>query len=79
MTNNLLKPISGDYLTKTLTAGKLVTTCLIDGTKLTNGVNYDISARMDSPRNPKVSPPNVRVDINGNYRTDINGNYRQVI
>jgi len=79
LTNNLLKPISGDYLTKTLTAGKLVTTCLIDGTKLTNGVNYDISARMDSPRNPKVSPPNVRVDINGNYRTDINGNYRQVI
>ena len=79
LTNNLLKPISGNFLTKTLTAGKLVTTCLIDGTKLQAGTNYDISARIDSPSNPKVSPPSVRVDNDGNYLVDELGNYRRVI
>lgn len=79
LTNNLLKPISGNYLTKTLTAGKLVTTCYIDGTKLANGVNYDISARIDSPFNPKVRQPDIRVSNTGDYRVDESGNYREVI
>lgn len=78
LTNNLLKPISGNYLTKTLTAGKLVTTCLIDGTKLTNGVNYDISARMDSHRNPK---PRLRTKTlsDGTIKTLNNGLHKSLI
>ena len=78
LTNNLLKPISGDYLTKSLVAGKFVTTCYIDGTKLANGVNYDISARMDSPRNPK---PRLRTKTlsDGIIKTLNNGTHKSLI
>jgi hypothetical protein len=78
LTNNLLKPITGSYLTKTLTAGKLVTTCYIDGTKLASGVNYDISARIDSPYNPK---PRLRTKTlsDGTIKTLNNGTHKSLI
>jgi hypothetical protein len=53
LTTNLLKPISGNYLTLSLVGGNFVTTCLIDGTKTHVGVNYDLSGEMASPTAPR--------------------------
>jgi hypothetical protein len=50
ISGNLLKPVAGETLLKvTVTPGSntVVTECLIDHTRLTIGVNYKISARLD--------------------------------
>ena len=53
LTLNYLKPITGSYLTTALVAGNLVTTCLIDGSKIQSGVSYNISGEIASPPRPK--------------------------
>jgi len=55
LTNNLLKGITTDYLDMSLVLGEIVTECLIDGSKIQNGVNYNLSGRIESPDRPKGS------------------------
>lgn len=47
MSNNILKPITGSFLTKTLVGGKLETTCLIDGSQVVAGKNYNLSGEIN--------------------------------
>lgn len=51
--NQLLKPISGLFLDMQLIGGQVVTKCLIDGSKVQTGINYNLSSRIKSPRNSK--------------------------
>lgn len=51
--NNFLKPVSGEsFLKKEIVGDDLVTTCLIDGTKITPGNTYNLSGRVGSTENP---------------------------
>lgn len=82
LTNNLLKGITNDYLDLALVGGKIVSTCLIDGTKILDGVDYNLSGRIESPSHTKVSGVprwDIRVDVDGEYRADVDGNIRVLL
>lgn len=67
--NNKLKPITGETLLKiSIIAGNIVTESLVDGTRLTAGVNQKLSATIN---NIAV----LLVDENGDYLVDENGDF----
>jgi len=78
ITNNLLKGKTTDYLDMNIVFGKLVTTCLIDGSKIQSGVDYNLSGRIESPTKPG-GRFNVRVTDDGSNRVDLNGNVRVLL
>lgn len=55
ITSNKFLPIVGfgNYLKLEIVSGKLVTSCLIDGTQLIAGVKYKLSGEIQSPPRPK--------------------------
>jgi len=48
-TNQLFKPITTTFLDMALISGNIVTTCLIDGSKIQTGVDYNLSGEIGSP------------------------------
>lgn len=50
--NQILKPITGSFLSMALVGGNIVTTCLIDGSLVQQGVSYDLSGEIGSPPQP---------------------------
>jgi hypothetical protein len=55
--SNLLKPLDGQTkLKKSIVLGKVVTDCLIDYTKLQDGLSYSLSARLDDGSDSPLDP-----------------------
>jgi len=76
-TNNILKGETTDYLDMAIVFGELVTTCLIDGSKIQSGIDYNLSGRIESPTSPK-NRFDIRVTDDGSNRVDLNGDVRVI-
>lgn len=73
--NQLLIPSSGTKLNMTLVAGKVVLECLIDGSKVVPGINYNHSSRIQDENivvvGKLMSPTNENKDTSGTVETKI--------
>jgi len=70
-TNSLLKPLDGETLLKFTPSGSIVTTeCLIDGSLITEGLSYKLSARIGVAVPPTLFTFTVKSDNAGTSNND---------
>ena len=74
-TNPILKPLAGEQLLMlSIDAGDVISECLIDHTRLEEGVNYDLTARIDRQTVTQVEILTFQSELLGNFTASVTTN-----